>query len=711
MAKALETKAMKDMHECALRQFDTIESALYQERRQSLEDRRFYSIAGAQWEGALEEQFINKPKFEVNKVHLAVIKIINEYRNNRVTVDFVSKDGTKDDKLADICDGLFRADEQDSTATEAYDNAFEEAVGGGFGAFRLITEYEDEEDDENDKQRIRIEPIYDADRSVFFDLDAKRQDKADAKHCFVTYTMTPEEYEEEWGKDPTSIHCDIDYIEYDWYTPDLVQIAEYYKVEMKKETVIVFKNNITGEEKKHLEEEFDDNEELSKELEATGWVETRRKKVKRKKIHKYIIDGNGVLEDCGIIAGKNIPIIPVYGKRWFVDSIERCMGHVRLVKDSQRLKNMQMSRLAEIAAMSAYEKPILTPDQVGEHGVMWAEDHIKNYPFLMLDPILDAEGNVQATGPTSYTKPPSIPPALAAVMQTTDVDMKELLGGSAETDKMLSHVSGKAHEMIQKRIDGQAFIYMSNFAKAIHRAGEVWLSMAKEVYVEEDRDMKTIDNMGEIGTVALMQPGFSPSGELTTVNDISKATFDVAVDVGPSSASQREATVNTVIGMLQIAQNPEDAQVLQAMALMNMEGDGIAPIREFYRKKLVQLGVVEPTEEEAQAMAEAAENAEPSPQETYLMAEASKAQAGAKKAEAEVFKVLADTEKTKAETLDTLDNINLKELQETRAFIDQQQRAAQAQQQMEMQRQAQLVQQNSGNMANNTMNTGENNRM
>jgi hypothetical protein len=35
----------------------------------------------------------------------------------------------------------------------------------------------------------------------------------------------------------------------------------------------------------------------------------------------------------------------VYGKRWFVDNIERCMGHVRLAKDPQRLKNMQLSKL------------------------------------------------------------------------------------------------------------------------------------------------------------------------------------------------------------------------------------------------------------------------------------------------------------------------------------------------------------------------------
>ncbi|MFK5282558.1 portal protein, partial [Lacticaseibacillus paracasei] len=88
--------------------------------------------------------------------------------------------------------------------------------------------------------------------------------------------------------------------------------------------------------------------------------------------------GGKVLEDCGYIAGKCIPIVVAYGKRWFVDNIERCMGHVRLAKDAQRLKNMQLSKLGEISALSSVEKPILTPEQIANHQDMWAEDNLKD---------------------------------------------------------------------------------------------------------------------------------------------------------------------------------------------------------------------------------------------------------------------------------------------------------------------------------------------
>ena len=125
MAKARESKKLSNLHAHFRSEFDKIQEALSNERTQCIVDRRFYSIAGAQWEGKYQDQFKNKPKFEINKIHLSVIRIINEYRNNRITVDFVSKDGSENDKLADTCDYLYRSDEINSSAQEAYDNGFE----------------------------------------------------------------------------------------------------------------------------------------------------------------------------------------------------------------------------------------------------------------------------------------------------------------------------------------------------------------------------------------------------------------------------------------------------------------------------------------------------------------------------------------------------------------------------------------------------------
>jgi hypothetical protein len=663
VARMTKQERLANLHEDAVLEFDNIQGSMREVRLQCLEDRRFYSIAGAQWEGNLAEQFNNKPRFEVNKIHLSVMRIINEYRNNRITVDFVSKDGNSNDKLASTCDMLFRADEQDSTADEAYDNAFEEAVGGGFGAFRLRTVYEDEYDEDNDYQRIRLEPIYDADSTVFFDLDAKRQDKSDARVCYVLTAMTRDAYIAEWNDDPSSWPKEIHQYEFDWATPDMVYVAEFYRVEEASELIRIFQN-IDGEEERYSERDFADDEELETMLDAIGTIEVRQKRVKRRKVHKYIMSGSGILEDAGYIAGAEIPIVPVYGKRWFIDNIERCMGHVRMAKDAQRLKNMQLSKLGEISALSTVEKPLFAPEQVAGFEMMWAEDNLKNYPYLLLNTVTDANGNESLAGPIGYTRPPAIPPALAGLLQITEQDISDLLGNQEAGEQITSNISGKAVELIQTRLDMQTFIYMSNMAKAIKRCGEIWLSMARETMVEPGRKMKGIGPQGEMSSLELGKPMMNQeTGEIEYENDLSNAKFDVTVDVGPSSSSKRSATVRALMGMMQITPDPETQQVLGAMTMMNMEGEGLSEVQDFFRKKLIRMGAIEPTDEEQEALsAELAQlQSQPDPQSMYLEAEAAKAQAQAQKALADTEYTMARTEETRADTIETLAGIERKE--------------------------------------------------
>lgn len=661
---------LRDVHYEALREFDEIQSTLREERMQCLSDRRFYSIAGAQWEGDLGEQFENKPKFEVNKLHLAIIRIINEYRNNRVTVDFVSKAGMAHDKLADTCDALYRAAEQESGAEEAYDNAFEEAVSGGFGAWRLRTAYEDEEDEDDDRQVIRIEPIFDADSTVFFDLDAKRQDKADAMSCYVLTPYNRSAYVRKYGDDPASWNKDISRSEFDWTTPDSVYVAEYYKKEDVSEYVYTYRHQ-DGKEEKVYDSQIENDESLIETLEATGAQLLRKKKVKRPRVHKYILSGGGVLEDCGIIAGKHIPIVPVYGKRWYIDNIERCAGHVRFCKDAQRLKNMQLSKLGELSAQASNEKPIFTPEQIAGHQEMWSDDNIQNYPYLLVNPMTDAAGNPVPSGPVAYTKPPAIPQAMATLLQVTEQDMQDLLGNPGGGEIIQPNISAKAVEMIQGRLDMQAYIYMSNLKKAIKRSGEIWLSMARDVFVEEGRVIRGVGAAGEVAVIELLRPIINEKGIVEYENDLAQAKFDVSVEVGPSSSSRRASTVRAITGLLTMTQDPETAQILSSMAIMNMEGEGIGELRNYYRTKLIRMGAIKPTEEEAKVLEAEAANAQPDPQQQYMLAAAKEAEGNAMAAMADVELKNAKAVETKAKVFKIASEIDQMEYQQALDMISQ----------------------------------------
>jgi hypothetical protein len=204
----------------------------------------------------------------------------------------------------------------------------------------------------------------------------------------------------------------------------------------------------------------------------------------------------------------------------------------------------------------------------------------------------------------------------------------------------------------------QVFIYIDNFKKMIKQVGHVWQSMASELLVDEGRKMKTIDHADQTGTVELMKPMIDKeTGERYLANDLSKARFDVVPDVGPSSVSRKAALVRELTGVLQMTQDPETVTVLTSMILMNLEGEGMSDIRSFYRRKLVRMGVITPTDDEKQELAAEQANQQPDPNAQFLQASAQKAMADAQAAQAKTALTAAQVDKTKADTVVALAGI------------------------------------------------------
>ena len=364
------------------------------------------------------------------------------------------------------------------------------------------------------------------------------------------------------------------------------------------------------------------------------------------------MSGGSILEDCGYIAGKYIPIIPVYGKRWFVDGIERCMGHVQLAMDTQRLKNMQLSQLGTLSAASSIEKPILFAEQVKGFETEWSRDAVENYAYLRVNMVRDANGNPLPAQPVAYTKAPSIHPAMAALLQITDQDIQDLLGNQQAGEELQPNTSGLAVELVQNKLDMQSYIYISGMGKAKKWSGKVWLSMAKDLFVEKGRKLKALNEQGKVNKIELLKPTTDKNGKIVNENDFSTANFEVTSEIGPTSGSKRRSIVKALTGVMNITQDPETLQVLGSVVMMNMEGEGISDVRDYYRAKLVKMGVIKPTPQEAAALQQEQQNQAPDPNAEYLKAAAIAATADAskKQADAELSKAKAD--KTRVEIIE-----------------------------------------------------------
>lgn len=666
--------------------FDRAYSPQQDVREKCIEATRFARVPGGQWEGAtaagskLNDQFERYPKFEINKVATELNRIIAEYRNNRITVKFRPGDKEASEELANKLNGLFRADYEETDGGEACDNAFDDAATGGFGCFRLTSMLVNEYDPMDDRQRIAIEPIYDPSRSVWFDPDAKKYDKSDAMWAFCMYSLSPEKYEAEYGKTPPA-SLDITTMtswEYDWFAPEVVYIAKYYEVRKESVDVISYQQPITGEIATYDSDQIADIED---ELAMAGFVEVARRSVKRRRVYVSVVDGDNFLEKPRRIPGEHIPLIPVYGKRWFIDDIERVEGHIAKAMDPQRLYNLQVSMLADTASQDPSAIPIVGMDQIRGLEKHWEDRNKKRPTFLPLREVKDKAGNIIAPAtPAGYTQPAVMNQALAALLQQTSADIQEVTGGSQAMQQMPSNVAQETVNNLMNRADMASFIYLDNMAKSLKRAGEVWLSMAREVY-GSDREVRVVNEDGT-DDIALMnaQVVDRQTGNVVALNDLSTGRYDVTVDVGPSYTARRDATVSVLTNVLgTMLPNDPMRPVIQGIILDNTDGEGLDDFKEFNRKQLLISGAVKPrNEEEAKMVAQAqqAQQQQPSPDMVSAMAQDKLANAELMKAEnqradiqVKAFKAQTDAQVSAARVVEILASADSKQKEDIREAL------------------------------------------
>jgi hypothetical protein len=89
-----------------------------------------------------------------------------------------------------------------------------------------------------------------------------------------------------------------------------------------------------------------------------------------------------------------------------------------------------------------------------------------------------------------------------------------------------------------------------------------------------------------------------------------------------------------------------------------MEGEGLGELHEYFRSKLVRMGVLKPTEEEAAEMAKEQQNQQPDANTQFLQASAAKALSDAQATAAKIELTAAQADKTRADTVVALAGVD-----------------------------------------------------
>jgi len=644
-------------------------------RLRAADDLMFYWET--QWSDATLGESTLQYRGQFDVLRKAGRQIMADLRANPIQVNFVPKSESREDG-ADILDGLYLTDDRANTTLESYDNATGEAVVCGVGAWELYTSYASNRAG-IDHQIICRRPIYEANNNCFWDPNAKRLDKSDAKYVSILEAYSPDGYDqlvdelcgEECDDDdeddcerqnrPSSFSMPEQSYTFPWMGSgnDLIYVVSFYHRRKVKDKVITFTDPLG----QPLVLRESDLEEVMDKLIDEGYVIASEREIERWEVRKYIASGEKILNgkvgkngerEGEVIAGEHLPVVPTYGERAFVEGEEHYEGITRLAKDPQRLRNFQLSYLVDIVSRSPRPKPIFSPEQIQGFEFMYEENGAdSNYPYLLQNR-LDAQGQPLPIGPIAVMPEQTIPQALMASIELSRQAVEDVANPGLPQDIADPDLSGKAVNALTNRLDQQSIVYQQNLKHAKRRDAEIYASMAVEVY-DAPREVTLTSQDGTTKKVKIMEMVQDrETGNLVALNDLTNTEYDVYADIGPSYASKKEQTIEQLTSMANsmapIDPNMAKMLMLQTMTLIN--GVDMDPVRKYARKQLILSGIFEPETEEEEAMLQEAQQQQAPPDANMVLAQAEmeKAKAAQMNAQREAMKDQASAQNNAAKT-------------------------------------------------------------
>lgn len=547
------------------------------------ENRRLYSedvdfVYGNQWPSQIqrERDMQGRACITVNRMPQFVHQVTNDQRQNRPSIKVRAVDDYADPDTAEIMQGLIRHIEANSNADLAYDNGTYYAVAGGFGFWRIRTDYAPMSFD----QEIYIDPVLNS-LTVYPDADSKSLDGSDWRYCFIVEEMNRKDFEKQYGKDmPTGWYGGDGLETGGWVKTDTVRVAEYfYIVEVEDELLRLEDGQVMYRS---------DYEKLEEQLPIIDSRKDVRPSVKWCKFA-----ANTVLERTDW-AGKYIPVIPMFGEQIIVNGERKLISLIRHGKDSQRMINYYRSTEAEIYALQPKAPYIMAEGQVEGYEDQWADANNINYSTLVYKP--QTIGGV-AVPPPQRSIPMSLPQGAMAMSEIAATDLMDTVGiHQAGLGMKSNESSGKAIMARQREGDTGTFHFIDNCVRAIRYTGMILVDLIPKIY-DRARVVRILGEDGSERSVMVNGPQLTDDmKEIDKIYDLGMGQYDVVCSAGASYTTRRQEAAEAMTQMLQ--GNPQLMQIAGDLIVKAMDWPGSEEIAERLAKALPP--ELRPKDEEAE---------------------------------------------------------------------------------------------------------------
>jgi hypothetical protein len=545
----------EDILEDAKEDFERASQAEAENRKEGLEDLRFSRLSD-QWPDAIRKQRDReqRPCLTINKLPAYIRQVVNDSRQNKPSIRCHPVDSNSDMETAKILNGLIRNIEYTSDADVAYDTALECAVTIGFGYWRVKIDYAYDDTFDLDLSIERVANPF----SVYADPNSQSADSSDWEYCFVTETLTKDEFKRRWkNNEPIDWHGYTN-LSASWYDDENVMIAEYWKREPSKKDIVQLSNG-----------EVVDAEVYTKQKEIfdiIGITVVKSRTVDSHKVMQYILTGAEVLER-NEWAGCYIPIVPVYGDEVNVEGKRYFRSLIRDAKDSQSMFNYWRTTSTEMIALSPRTPFIGKKGAFNSDIDKWQTANTTSHAFIEYDGV---------EPPQRQAMPAPAAGLIQEAMNSSD-DIKSIIGiFDAGMGAQGNETSGKAILARQRESDTSTFHFIDNLSRAIRHTGRILVELIPSVYTR-DRVIRVLGEDKQPQNVQLGQPTVTPEG-VERIYDLTVGKYDVTVETGASYTTKREEAAEQMLELIRVM--PQAAPLISDLLVKNLDWNGSEEIAE-----------------------------------------------------------------------------------------------------------------------------------
>lgn len=597
-----------------------------------------------QWDDDLDENVSTEYRGQFDIVKPERRRILAALTKNEFNNRYRAKD-EDNEKLAEVLQNLYRATVRTNDAKMAAEVAISEAIDCGVGAWRLEVVDEDERDPLNTNKKIIRSVIHEANNKVLWDANSKKIDKSDAKTCTVVFSLSDDAWKDLMNEsDLSDIESDFPLPEYlnrsslCWRQSNNHTIAEHYSVKEIKQKMTIMSDGerlkafTTGELRK-----------AGDALKSQGWEKETTKVVINKEVWKTVLTGSHIL-DSYKIAGRHIPVVPVYGEWSINQSTEIWEGLVRMLRDPQQMKNTTLSYIFDLLAKGPVEKDIYAQEQIDGYEEMYEEQNKHNSPYYLQN-LYDANGEQLPLGPLGKKGGPNVPQAAQFLLGAADQAVNQSVGGGITPEQMINpQVTDDQIQLIQQQMDIQSQLYKDHLEYSYRREGQICASIWSEI-IDNEQELNVISVDGTESTVKVNEvvTDFGSMSQSISI-DMRNADMEVFTDVGISFSTQKDRVRNEMMALLEKPIDPADQKIAQWTYIMNLEGTAYKPMRENARKQMVMSGYVDEedlTDDEKEMVEQSKQQQQESKPDPMMIA----AQAEQTKADAQMMGEQTDSRK------------------------------------------------------------------